>query len=55
MDKYLKFLVSLSVMIVFTGCVTQNYENDKSTPVIENESTNNEIAMTRISLGLGYL
>ncbi|MDO6446565.1 type IV pilus biogenesis/stability protein PilW [Colwellia sp. 1_MG-2023] len=55
MDKYLKFLVSLSVMIVVTGCVTQNYENDKSTPVIENESTNNEIAMTRISLGLGYL
>ena len=42
-------------MVVFTGCVTQNYENDKSTPVIENESTNNEIAMTRISLGLGYL
>lgn len=42
-------------MIVITGCVTQNYENDKNTPVIENESTNNEIAMTRISLGLGYL
>ncbi|MDT0603501.1 type IV pilus biogenesis/stability protein PilW [Thalassotalea castellviae] len=55
MDKYLKFLVSLPVVIVLTGCVTQNYENDKSTPVIENESTNNEIAMTRISLGLGYL
>lgn len=55
MDKYLKFLVSLSVAFVITGCVTQNYENDKSTPVIENESTNNEIAMTRISLGLGYL
>jgi type IV pilus assembly protein PilF len=55
MDKYIKFLVSLSVILVFTGCVTQNYENDKDTPVIENESTNNEIAMTRISLGLGYL
>jgi type IV pilus assembly protein PilF len=55
MDKYIKFLVSLSVIFVFTGCVTQNYENDKNTPVIENESTNNEIAMTRISLGLGYL
>ena len=55
MDKYIKFLVSLSVVVFFTGCVTQNYENDKSTPVIENESTNNEIAMTRISLGLGYL
>jgi len=35
--------------------VTQNYGNDKDTPLIENESSNNEIAMTRISLGLGYL
>ena len=35
--------------------MTQNYGNDKDTPLIENESSKNEIAMTRISLGLGYL
>jgi len=38
-----------------TGCVTQSYENDSSTPVVESDSNNDEIAMTRISLGLGYL
>jgi type IV pilus assembly protein PilF len=37
------------------GCVTQSYEDDAETPVIENTATNNEIALTRISLGLGYL
>ncbi|WP_448548823.1 type IV pilus biogenesis/stability protein PilW [Thalassotalea fusca] len=44
-----------AILFAATGCVTQSYENDNSTPVIQNEATNNEIAMTRISLGLGYL
>jgi len=44
-----------AILLAATGCVTQSYENDNSTPVIQNEATNNEIAMTRISLGLGYL
>ncbi|GHE94536.1 hypothetical protein GCM10011501_24960 [Thalassotalea profundi] len=35
--------------------MTQQYDGDGSKPLVENESTNNEIAMTRISLGLGYL
>ncbi|UUO24564.1 type IV pilus biogenesis/stability protein PilW [Colwellia sp. M166] len=48
------FIVLLSTMSL-TACVTQNYGHDKSTPLIENEASNNEIAMTRISLGLGYL
>ena len=55
MDKYLVSFVSVLITFVLSGCVTQNYENDKSTPVVENQSTNNEMAMTRISLGLGYL
>lgn len=38
-----------------SGCVTQSYENDSETPVVESDSNNDEIAMTRISLGLGYL
>ncbi|WP_426358600.1 type IV pilus biogenesis/stability protein PilW [Pseudocolwellia sp. HL-MZ19] len=40
---------------LLSGCVTQNYENNEDTPRVENTSTNNEIAMTRISLGMGYL
>lgn len=50
-SKFFLLTVSLSIL---SGCVTQNYqESDK--PVVESESSNNEIAMTRISLGLGYL
>ncbi len=48
------FIVLLT-MLLLSACVTQNYGNDKDTPIIENEASNNEIAMTRISLGLGYL
>lgn len=50
-----KLITSLIALFAISGCVTQTFENDKSTPVVENESTNNDIAMTRISLGLGYL
>ncbi|WP_440874566.1 type IV pilus biogenesis/stability protein PilW [Thalassotalea sp. PLHSN55] len=53
-----KFIPLVSVILptmMLSACVTENFENDKSTPVIQNDSTSNEIAMTRISLGLGYL
>ncbi len=55
MKKLLPFFIALLTTSTLTACVTQNYGNDKDTPLIENESSNNEIAMTRISLGLGYL
>ena len=55
MKKLLPFFIALLSTSTLTACVTQNYGNDKDTPLIENESSNNEIAMTRISLGLGYL
>ena len=55
MELSLKKTGLLLMAFALTGCVTQTYENDKTTPVIKNESSNNEIAMTRISLGLGYL
>jgi len=55
MEKLVRPFIGLLCIGLFAGCVTQNYENDKDTPVVQNESTNNEIAMTRISLGLGYL
>ncbi|WP_448211421.1 type IV pilus biogenesis/stability protein PilW [Colwellia sp. MEBiC06753] len=54
MVKALK-LIALSVSVAsLSACVTQNYENS-NTPVIQNDTSNTEIAMTRISLGLGYL
>lgn len=49
--KYIALAASLSTL---TGCVTQNYENSKK-PVIQNDTSNTDIAMTRVSLGLGYL
>ncbi len=49
------FIFSIALPAFISGCVTQNYENDSDNPVVENLSNNNEIAMTRISLGLGYL
>ncbi|WP_448551662.1 type IV pilus biogenesis/stability protein PilW [Thalassotalea montiporae] len=54
MDKAFKLLALSAALSFLSGCVTQNYENSK-TPVVQNESSNTEIAMTRISLGLGYL
>ena len=43
-----------STVVSLSGCVTQTYQNNKE-PVVVNDATQNEIAMTRISLGLGYL
>jgi type IV pilus assembly protein PilF len=49
-------LITVSIVsVLLCGCVTQNYENNEDSPVIENSSTNNEIASTRISLAMGYL
>ena len=50
----LKFIAISAALMSLSACVTQNYENS-NTPVVQNDSTNTEIAMTRISLGLGYL
>ncbi|GAA6170385.1 hypothetical protein NBRC116592_00550 [Colwellia sp. KU-HH00111] len=40
--------------VALSGCVTQNYENDK-TPVVQNQANRDDMAATRVSLGLGYL
>ncbi|MGB1198161.1 MAG: type IV pilus biogenesis/stability protein PilW [Thalassotalea sp.] len=55
MVNFNKIVLSLLCLNIVSGCVTQQYDGDGSTPVVQNETTNNEIAMTRISLGLGYL
>ncbi|QOL26976.1 type IV pilus biogenesis/stability protein PilW [Thalassotalea sp. LPB0316] len=54
MDKWQKLLLSVALASSLSACVTQQYGKD-NTPVVENEASNDEIAMTRISLGLGYL
>ncbi len=40
--------------MVLSGCVTQHFENGE-TPVVQNQANRNDMAATRISLGLGYL
>jgi type IV pilus assembly protein PilF len=55
MDKIFRVILPIIFISLLSSCVTKNYENNDDQPVIENNSTNNEIAMTRISLGLGYL
>ena len=49
-------IITLSIVSsLLLGCVSQSYENNSDSPIIENSSTNNEIASTRISLAMGYL
>ena len=55
MVSFYRFCIFALAFTALSGCVTQNYENNSDTPVVENDSTNDEIAMTRISLGMGYL
>jgi type IV pilus assembly protein PilF len=49
------FLLATAVLLttLLSGCVTQKYENDA--PVVQNQANLDEMAATRISLGLGYL
>lgn len=55
MIKISPLLISVLLTSGLSGCVSQTFENDKDTPVIENEASKNEKALTRIQLGLGYL
>lgn len=55
MIKIQHLIAASLVSSLLSGCVTQSYENNADSPVIENNSTNNEIAVTRISLAMGYL
>jgi len=58
-DKFLtkiqfsNFIAAL-LTIALSGCVTQNFENGE-TPVVINQANRDDMAATRISLGLGYL
>ena len=40
--------------VPLSSCVTQQFENDE-TPVVRNQANKDDMAATRVSLGLGYL
>lgn len=54
MSPILNKVITLWLLLLLSACVTQQYDNDDAL-IIENEASINEMAMTRISLGLGYL
>ena len=59
MDKYLikkrSILTALTLLpVLLSACVTQSYEGDE-TPVVQNQANRDDMAATRVSLGLGYL
>ncbi len=55
LKKHLTWVSVLIPVLMLSACVTENYENDNTTPVVQNDSNRDDIAMTRITLGLGYL
>lgn len=46
------FLILISTSLL-SGCVTQSFENNE--PIVKSQANRDEMAATRISLGLGYL
>ena len=58
MNKFIiKYILSasliLTLMSLLSGCVTQSFENNE--PIVQNQANRDEMAATRVSLGLGYL
>jgi type IV pilus assembly protein PilF len=47
------FIVAI-LAVALSACVTQEFQNDE-TPVVKNQANRDDMAATRISLGLGYL
>lgn len=54
MKKLFNKVITFWLLLMLSACVTQQY-NDDDTLIVENDASINEMAMTRISLGLGYL
>ena len=50
-------LIALSISLLsaplLSGCITQSFENNE--PIVIKQANRDEMAVTRISLGLGYL
>ncbi len=47
-------ILALVLSFALSACVTQSFE-DGEKPVVQNQANKNDMAVTRISLGLGYL
>ncbi len=47
-------VLAIALSFALSACVTQNFENGE-TPVVQNQANRDDMAATRISLGLGYL
>ena len=52
--KRISLFIIVVLSIALSACVTQEYSNDE-TPVVKNQANRDDMAATRISLGLGYL
>jgi type IV pilus biogenesis/stability protein PilW len=54
MAKYIfPTLLATVCMSLLSGCVTQSFENNE--PIVKTQANRDEMAATRVSLGLGYL
>ena len=54
MAKYIfPMLLAATAMSLLSGCVSQSFENNE--PIVKNQANRDEMAATRVSLGLGYL
>ncbi|WP_232771552.1 type IV pilus biogenesis/stability protein PilW [Colwellia sp. 12G3] len=57
-DKFLTKCIQLTLLTaisisLLSGCITQSFENNE--PIVKNQANRDEMAATRVSLGLGYL
>jgi len=52
--KRISLLIVAVISVALSACVTQEFENGE-TPVVKNQANRDDMAATRISLGLGYL
>jgi len=52
--KRISSLIVAVLLVAMSGCVTQEFANN-DTPVVKNQANRDDMAATRISLGLGYL
>jgi type IV pilus assembly protein PilF len=52
--KRISSLIVAVLSVALSACVTQEFENDE-TPVVKTKANRDDMAATRVSLGLGYL
>ena len=54
MAKYFKLILLTAILMsLLSSCTTQRFENNE--PIVRNQANFDEMAATRVTLGLGYL